>query len=152
MTSHWTFEHVKNLWNANGAELYNRLTRAANSYRSSRSAAAGFISGYRVRSETMDRKEVERLLWEHWELIEGLVRLQNGDFSEVRTNRQLVVETADYWFRNAKDESYSMAERLLFMENALNHTENILRAALTGDHPDLVNKTKERLEELRKAK
>lgn len=44
--------------------------------------------------------------------------------------RQLVVLTADYWFQHARKDGYSMAERLLFMENALNHTENQLAGLL----------------------
>jgi cell wall-associated NlpC family hydrolase len=43
--------------------------------------------------------------------------------------RKLVVTTAQGWFDAARDSSYSMGKRLLFMENALNHTENALVAA-----------------------
>lgn len=45
------------------------------------------------------------------------------------SDRKLVVLTAQSWFDATRDSSYSMGERLLFMENALNHTENALVAA-----------------------
>lgn len=45
------------------------------------------------------------------------------------SNRKLVVPTAQGWFDATRDSKYSMGERLLFMENALNHTENALVAA-----------------------
>jgi len=54
--------------------------------------------------------------------------------------RRLAVATADYWYQAARDPSYTMAERLLFMENALNHVEGHFvaerdaHAALKLDH------------------
>jgi len=54
--------------------------------------------------------------------------------------RRLAVGTADYWYQAARDPSYTMAERLLFMENALNHVEGHFiaerdaHAALKLDH------------------
>lgn len=47
-----------------------------------------------------------------------------------KSERRLVVDTANYWYKGSRDESYSFAERLLFMENALNHTENALIVTL----------------------
>jgi hypothetical protein len=51
------------------------------------------------------------------------------------SRHHLLSESADYWYRLARDEHYSTRERLVFMENALNHTENLLRylAELPGD-------------------
>lgn len=43
--------------------------------------------------------------------------------------RKLIVPTAQGWYEAALDNSYTMSERLLSMENALNHTENALFAS-----------------------
>ncbi|MDF2499360.1 MAG: hypothetical protein K0Q77_74 [Anaerosporomusa subterranea] len=44
------------------------------------------------------------------------------------SERKLVVDTAQGWFDSARNDNYSMAEKLICMENALNHTENALVA------------------------
>jgi hypothetical protein len=44
-------------------------------------------------------------------------------------SRRLLVRSAQIWFDGAKSADHEMAERLLYMENALNHTENALAAA-----------------------
>jgi hypothetical protein len=44
--------------------------------------------------------------------------------------RKLIVNTAQSWYEAAHDGSYVMGERLFYMENALNHTENMLAAAI----------------------
>lgn len=59
-------------------------------------------------------------------------------WDNVKKNREAVAEsaggeqripvTALYWLKNAKDESYSMPERLFYMENAYNHVVNALLA------------------------
>jgi hypothetical protein len=49
--------------------------------------------------------------------------------------RHLLVDSADYWFQAARDIKNSMSERLLYMENALNHTEGAL-AALQSERTD----------------
>lgn len=46
-----------------------------------------------------------------------------------RMKRDLIVRTAQCWFDAARDEKRGMADRLMCMENALNHTENALAAA-----------------------
>lgn len=40
--------------------------------------------------------------------------------------RKLAVETANYWFQCARNGDYPLAERLMFMENAVNHLEGAL--------------------------
>lgn len=52
------------------------------------------------------------------------------------SDRKLVVATAQGWFDSTRDSSYSMGDRLLFMENALNHTENAL-VAVRQENTDL---------------
>lgn len=40
--------------------------------------------------------------------------------------RKLVIDTANYWYHNAHNEKALWPARLLYMENALNHTESAL--------------------------
>ena len=51
----------------------------------------------------------------------------------VKPQRELIVPSAQGWYSSAHEYSgehnYSPGERLLFMENALNHTENALFAS-----------------------
>jgi len=49
----------------------------------------------------------------------------------VKPQRKLIVGTAQGWYESAHDytEKYSPSERVIFMENALNHTENALFAS-----------------------
>lgn len=53
------------------------------------------------------------------------------------TKRKLVVNTAQYWYTHAhkvtfarSEIAYTQPERFLYMENALNHTENMLAFVL----------------------
>jgi hypothetical protein len=53
--------------------------------------------------------------------------------------RPIVPPTALYWLKNAKDETYSMAERLLYMENAYNHVVNALFATPAAGWRDIAD-------------
>jgi len=53
------------------------------------------------------------------------------------SRRRLIVGTADYWYQCARDPQYTLCERLLYMENALNHTEHHLVEELRSQGKDL---------------
>ena len=76
----WTREYVDSLWAEQGATLHRELTGAANSYRCSELESEGFKAGFRVLNLKNDEKRLRAVLWEHRELIEGLIRVRNGDF------------------------------------------------------------------------
>lgn len=68
-----------------------------------------------------------RSAWEH-ELEDGSIQVYRLT-SQAGLATAPISGTADYWYRAAKNESYTMAERLLAMENAYNHVNNALAAA-----------------------
>lgn len=61
--------------------------------------------------------------------------------------RQLVVPSADYWFQAGRNRQYKESDRLLYLENAVNHVENTLLDLL--EHPDRAEPLRDRLRLMR---
>lgn len=83
--------------------------------------AAGLLEAMKI-TEKFD--EVQERIVDS--ALVGLYAALESEENAQDKGRKLVVPSANYWFQAARDPQYSMAERLLFMENAVNHLEGWL--------------------------